>query len=331
MSNGRQSRSLSSPGPKYLGEHGLLVEAEPGIERTGRPVLRRDREPDRASPVPLEALEESEEERRGASPSPPALVNLQPQDPAGGWIGRGRADCKTDGLAVLVRDEKGRGPERGGLPDSDSRGVALGVADPFERPDGRKVRLAVRPHGPFHAESGRRARQWSCRTPYPVGAPPTDMDDPETDLVGRAATGFTLEDQHRTPVTVSPGDGQRLLLSFHPLAWTVPCAAQMQALEAHQPAFVDLDCVAVGISVDSWISKQAWADEIGVTVTPLLADFWPHGAVARAYGLFREKDGFSERANVVVGRDGRIAFVRVYPIHEVPPIDDVLAFLRRTA
>ena len=157
------------------------------------------------------------------------------------------------------------------------------------------------------------------------------MDDPATELVRRKAAGFTLEDQRRTPVTFSPGTGQRWLLSFHPLAWTDACAAQMQGLEAHQSAFVDLDCVAVGISIDSWISKQAWADEIGVTVTPLLADFWPHGAVARAYDLFREKDGFSERANVVVDREGRIAFVRVYPIHEVPPLDEVLAFLRRTA
>ncbi len=157
------------------------------------------------------------------------------------------------------------------------------------------------------------------------------MDDPGTDLVGRTATGFTLEDQRRTPVTFSPGDGQRWLLSFHPLAWTDACAAQMRALEAHQPAFVDLDCVAVGISIDSWISKRAWGDEIGVTVTPLLADFWPHGAVARAFGVLREKNGFSERANIVVGRDGRIAFARVYPIHEVPALDDVLAFLRKTA
>jgi peroxiredoxin len=156
------------------------------------------------------------------------------------------------------------------------------------------------------------------------------MDDLRADLVGKAATGFTLEDQRRAPVTFSPGDGQRWLLSFHPLAWTAACAAQMRGLEAHQSRFVDLDCVAVGISIDSWISKSAWADEIGVTVTPLLADFWPHGAVARAYGLFREKNGFSERANVVIGRDGRIAFSRVYPIHEVPPLDDVLAFLRQT-
>jgi len=156
------------------------------------------------------------------------------------------------------------------------------------------------------------------------------MDDQETKLVGRTATGFTLENQRRTPVTLSPGDGQRWLLSFHPLAWTGACAAQMQMLEAHQPEFVDLDCIAVGISIDSWISKRAWAEEIGVVVTPLLADFWPHGAVARAYGVFREQNGFSERASVVVGRDGRIAFARIHPVHEVPVIDEVLAYLRRT-
>ncbi len=157
------------------------------------------------------------------------------------------------------------------------------------------------------------------------------MSDQGPDLVGRPAPGFTLEDQRRQRVTFAPGDGQRWLLSFHPLAWTDACAAQMQTLEAHQPELVALDCVAVGISIDSWISKRAWADEIGVTATPLLADFWPHGAVARAYGVFREKNGFSERAKVVVERDGRIAFARVYPIHEVPPLEEALAYLRRTA
>lgn len=157
------------------------------------------------------------------------------------------------------------------------------------------------------------------------------MDGDRDDRIGQTAPGFTLEDQARRRVACTPGDGQRYLLSFHPLAWTGACAAQMQALEGHQAEFVDLDCVAVGISVDSWISKRAWADEIGVVATPLLADFWPHGAVAQAYGLFREKNGFSERANVVVGRDGRIAFERVYPVHEVPPIGDLIAFLRATA
>lgn len=157
------------------------------------------------------------------------------------------------------------------------------------------------------------------------------MDDLAPAPVERAGTGFTLDDQRRTPVTLTPGDGQWWLLSFHPLAWTSPCAAQMQGLEAHQPEFVELDCVAVGISIDSWISKRALGDEIGVAATLLLADFWPHGAVAHAYGLLRERDGFSERANVVVGRDGRIAFVRIYPIDPVPPLDEVLGFLRRTA
>ncbi len=154
------------------------------------------------------------------------------------------------------------------------------------------------------------------------------MEGDRSEPVGRAAPGFTLADQRRDPVPVRPGDGRPWLLSFHPLAWTDACRAQMQALKVHRDALAALGTRAVGISVDSWICKRAWAAAIGVEQTPLLADFWPHGAVARQYGLFREEDGFSERANVVV--DGRvtIVLVRVYPIHAVPPLDPVLELLR---
>ena len=61
-----------------------------------------------------------------------------------------------------------------------------------------------------------------------------------------------------------------------------------------------MNTVAVGISVDSTYSKEAWAAAIGIKKTRLLADFWPHGEVAKMYGIFREKDSFSERANIVI-------------------------------
>ena len=148
------------------------------------------------------------------------------------------------------------------------------------------------------------------------------MDDPETDRVGRTVAPFTLEDQRRAPVTVSPGDGQRWLLSFHPLAWTLACAAQMQSLEAHLPTFVDLDCVAVGISVDSWISKRAWADEIGVAATPLLADFWPHGEVARAYDVFDERGGMAVRGSFLIDRHGVVRWSVVNDRTTVRALDE---------
>ncbi len=125
--------------------------------------------------------------------------------------------------------------------------------------------------------------------------------------------------------------GKRVLLSFHPLAWTEYCAAQMRTLEENADTFARLNCVPVGISVDSRPCKLAWANAIGVSRTPLLCDFWPHGAVAQKYGLFRDENGFSERANVIVDEQEKIAFVKVYPVHSVPDIREILDFLEKTA
>jgi peroxiredoxin len=57
----------------------------------------------------------------------------------------------------------------------------------------------------------------------------------------------------------------------------------------------------------------------------LLSDFWPHGGVARTYGLFRDVEGFSERANVLIDASGKVTWVKVYPVHDLPDIDEVLA------
>ena len=74
----------------------------------------------------------------------------------------------------------------------------------------------------------------------------------------------------------------------------------------------------VGISVDSMPCKKAWAKSLGIKNTPLLCDFWPHGAVAQKYGIFREENGFSERANIIVDEKQRVVFVKIYPVHSVP-------------
>jgi len=64
-----------------------------------------------------------------------------------------------------------------------------------------------------------------------------------------------------------------------------------------------LNAVAVGISIDSVPCKKAWAESLGIKNTRLLADFWPHGGVAQIYGVFRDKDGFAERANILIDRE----------------------------
>ena len=148
---------------------------------------------------------------------------------------------------------------------------------------------------------------------------------------GDPAPNFSLKDQNDKTFDLYEQAGSIVLLSFHPLAWTEFCAAQMQSLEKNREILASLNCVPVGISVDSRPCKLAWANAIGVSRTPLLCDFWPHGAVAQKYGLFRDENGFSERANVIVDEQEKIAFVKVYPVHSVPDIREILDFLEKTA
>ena len=145
---------------------------------------------------------------------------------------------------------------------------------------------------------------------------------------GEPSPNFSLKDQQDETFDLYENEGKRVLLSFHPLAWTEFCAAQMQSLEKNREAFESLSTVAVGISVDSVPCKRAWAKSLGITRTRLLCDFWPHGRVAVRYGLFRETNGFSERANVIVDEKRDVAFVKIYPVHSVPDMGEILGVLK---
>ena len=145
---------------------------------------------------------------------------------------------------------------------------------------------------------------------------------------GTAAPDFTLKDQNGQEFKLSAFRGKRVLLSFHPLAWTGVCAKQMQSLEANKETFASLNTVQVGLSVDSVPSKKAWAESLGIKETWLLADFWPHGSVAKLFGVFREQDGLAHRSNIIVDENGKIAFSKVYPMSQLPDIDEIIGVLR---
>jgi peroxiredoxin len=144
---------------------------------------------------------------------------------------------------------------------------------------------------------------------------------------GNKARSFFLKDNRDKEVRLSDLKGKKVLLSFHPLAWTGVCAEQMKALEQNKEKFDRLNTVALGLSVDSVPCKNAWAKTLGIQNTPLLCDFWPHGKVARAYGLFRAATGFSERANVILDEKHRVIFVKVYPIAELPDLGEIFEVL----
>ena len=146
---------------------------------------------------------------------------------------------------------------------------------------------------------------------------------------GEMAPDFNLKEQDGQDFRLSVLRGRRVLLSFHPLAWTKVCAQQMQSLEANRDAFGSLNTVSVGISVDAVPTKNAWAKELGIKETPLLADFWPHGQVARLYGIFRDKEGFSERANIILDERGKVVFIRIYEISQLPDINEIIGVLKK--
>jgi len=153
------------------------------------------------------------------------------------------------------------------------------------------------------------------------------MEKPIT--LGATAPGFNLKDNRGNIVDLSDYKGKKVLLSWHPLAWTSVCAEQMKALEADYARFEALDTVPLGFSVDPVPSKNAWAKELKIAKLKLPSDFWPHGAVAKAYGLFREVEGFSERANVIVDENGKIMWIKIYDIHQLPDLEEVLAQLNK--
>ncbi len=103
--------------------------------------------------------------------------------------------------------------------------------------------------------------------------------------IGELAPDFSLKDQEEKEFKLSYFRGQKVLLSFHPLAWTSVCAKQMRTLEENYARFLELNVIPIGISVDPVPSKKAWAESLGSKKLRILSDFWPHGEVAKKYNI----------------------------------------------
>ena len=129
--------------------------------------------------------------------------------------------------------------------------------------------------------------------------------------VGSVAPDFTLRDQNMQPVTLSGYRGDKnVLLVFFPLAFTGICQGELDLLRDHLPEFENDDSVALAISVGPSPSHKIWATESGF-LFPVLSDFWPHGQVSQAYGVFNEAAGISNRGTFVVDKSGVIRFAEM--------------------
>lgn len=106
----------------------------------------------------------------------------------------------------------------------------------------------------------------------------------------------------------------------------------MPELDARKKEFAALNAQVLDISVDSIPSHIAWRHkDIGPVLIPLASDFYPHAEVTRKFGILREGPpvpGISERAGFIVDKAGKIAFAKVYPIDQLPDIDELLTALR---
>jgi peroxiredoxin len=147
--------------------------------------------------------------------------------------------------------------------------------------------------------------------------------------VGDTALDFTLDSNLDKKITLSDYRGRKnVVLAFHPLAWTSVCANEMKAFEAEIARFAKAAAQVLGISVDSAPCKKAWAESLQVKCFPMLADFWPHGAVAKSYGIFREAEGTSKRATFIVDKEGVIRYKKIHPSGELPDLEELLDVLK---
>lgn len=143
---------------------------------------------------------------------------------------------------------------------------------------------------------------------------------------GAVAPAFELPKAPGKSMSLLELRGQPVILAFYPADWSPVCGDQMALLNEILPEFQRFNASLLGVSVDSVWCHQAFAEDRRLGF-PLLADFEPKGAVARAYGAYREGEGVSERALFVIDGAGVIRWSYVSPIEVNPGADGILSAL----
>lgn len=141
---------------------------------------------------------------------------------------------------------------------------------------------------------------------------------------GDKLENFSLQDQNENEFALDDFKGMKVLLSFHPLAWTSVCTKQMKALDRNHKIFTDNNTFPLGISVDPVPSKKAWAEDMELDNLKILSDFWPHGGLAKILGVFDADHGFSGRVNILLNEENEVIWVKEYELTELPDIDEVI-------
>jgi mycoredoxin-dependent peroxiredoxin len=146
--------------------------------------------------------------------------------------------------------------------------------------------------------------------------------------IGRLAPDFELVDQHGTPVRLSSYRGRRnVLLVFFPWAFSGICSGELTALRDGAADFQNDITQLLAVSTDSKFVQRVFADREGFDF-PLLADFWPHGEVARRFGVFDDAAGVALRGSFVIDRDG---VLRWSVVHSIPDAREPADYRRALA
>ena len=140
--------------------------------------------------------------------------------------------------------------------------------------------------------------------------------------IGDEAPDFELPDQHGTPVKLSSFRGTKnVVVVFYPLAFSPVCSGELCAMREDFPEVNRDDVELLTVSVDSLYSHKVWAEEENFQFS-LLSDFWPHGDVAKRYGVFNEDRGIAVRGTFIIGKDGVVRWKVVNPTPQARDIAD---------
>jgi len=140
--------------------------------------------------------------------------------------------------------------------------------------------------------------------------------------IGDEAPDFELPDQHGTSVKLSSFRGAKnVVLVFYPLAFSGVCSGELCALREDFPEVNRDDVAVLTVSIDSVFTHRAWADQENFQFS-LLSDFWPHGSVAKEYGVFDEGRGVATRGTFVIDKNGTVRWYVVNPIPQARDIAD---------
>jgi peroxiredoxin len=136
--------------------------------------------------------------------------------------------------------------------------------------------------------------------------------------VGEPAPDFVLPSVSGKKISLSQFFGEKnVVISFVPAAFTPVCSQQFPGYSIVKNVFNETDTVLLGITVDNIPTLHAWTRQMGTVWFHVLSDFWPHGAVAKKYGVFRS-DGYTERAVFIIDKEGIIRFIQVSDINKKP-------------